>query len=195
MWPCAQEPRLRRDQVFETLTEIFGYRVECERYDDRGAEESCDRSWLADLLLAGRQQRTGCAARVPAVREAIVKRLNELSAIGVVSSAACGGDLLALEAASSARIPTRIVLPFAADKFRKTSVIDRPDPAYWGPALRSADCSCPVTGRRAHRTHGARGVCLGKPRYFARSTILGRKLAAERPAAPAGSAGMERNSA
>ena len=38
----------------------------------------------------------------------------------------------ALDAAGSANVPVRIVLPFAAGKFRETSVVDRPDPAYWG---------------------------------------------------------------
>ncbi len=71
-------------------------------------------------------------AQVSTVREAIGRRLAELSAVGLVASAACGADLLALDAAGSANVPVRIVLPFAAGKFRETSVVDRPDPAYWG---------------------------------------------------------------
>lgn len=49
----------------------------------------------------------------------------------LVSSAACGTDLIALEAAAALRIPFRIVLPFAPERFRASSVTDRP--GDWGP--------------------------------------------------------------
>ena len=71
-------------------------------------------------------------ASAPAVRAAIVERLVALRPSGLVCSAACGADLLALEAASNAGIPCRIVLPFSAGRFRKTSVTDRAEPDYWG---------------------------------------------------------------
>jgi hypothetical protein len=48
----------------------------------------------------------------------------------VVCSAACGTDLLALEAAGTLGIRRRIVLPYAPDRFRTTSVVDRP--GDWG---------------------------------------------------------------
>jgi hypothetical protein len=48
----------------------------------------------------------------------------------LVCSAACGADILALEAAEKACIPTTIVLPFDHVLFRKLSVSDRP--GDWG---------------------------------------------------------------
>jgi hypothetical protein len=49
----------------------------------------------------------------------------------VVSSAACGADLLALSVAGQVGIRRRVILPFGRDKFRETSVVDRP--GDWGP--------------------------------------------------------------
>jgi hypothetical protein len=65
------------------------------------------------------------------VREAITSVLTARSVSAVVSSAACGADLLALDAARALGIRRRLVLPFAADRFRRTSVVDRP--GDWGP--------------------------------------------------------------
>jgi hypothetical protein len=48
----------------------------------------------------------------------------------LVCSAACGADLLALEAADHLGIKCRVVLPFPPERFRKVSVIDRP--GNWG---------------------------------------------------------------
>jgi hypothetical protein len=48
----------------------------------------------------------------------------------LVSSAACGADLIGLDVAEERRIRTRIVLPFAPDIFRARSVDDRP--GEWG---------------------------------------------------------------
>ena len=67
-----------------------------------------------------------------AVRAALLRTLKNTSALLVVCSAACGADLLALDIASVMGIRARIVLPFAPDVFRETSVVDRPHPAYWG---------------------------------------------------------------
>jgi hypothetical protein len=44
----------------------------------------------------------------------------------LVSSAACGADLLAQKAARELGIERHIILPFGRGKFRKTSVTDRP---------------------------------------------------------------------
>ena len=49
----------------------------------------------------------------------------------IISSAACGADLLALEAASALGIPRRVILPYSVERFRATSVVDRP--GDWGP--------------------------------------------------------------
>jgi hypothetical protein len=67
-----------------------------------------------------------------AVRAAFARTLENAAAMLVVASAACGSDLLALDAASVLGIRTRIILPFAPDVFRETSVVDRPYHAYWG---------------------------------------------------------------
>jgi hypothetical protein len=67
-----------------------------------------------------------------AVRAALSRTLENAAAMLVVASAACGSDLLALDAASVLGIRTRIILPFAPDVFRETSVVDRPQPVYWG---------------------------------------------------------------
>lgn len=48
----------------------------------------------------------------------------------LVSSAACGVDLLAQKAARELGIERHIILPFEREKFRKTSVTDRP--GDWG---------------------------------------------------------------
>lgn len=48
----------------------------------------------------------------------------------LVSSAACGADLLALSEAGAAGMRRRVVLPFEPEKFRAISVTDRP--GDWG---------------------------------------------------------------
>jgi hypothetical protein len=68
---------------------------------------------------------------VDVVRERILRALSELHATILVCSAACGADLLALEAAETLGARRRIVLPFDAPVFRETSVVDRP--GDWGP--------------------------------------------------------------
>ena len=62
----------------------------------------------------------------------IADRLRRTRAVALVCSAACGADLIALETAQQMGLPTRIVLPFSATRFRETSVVDRPHPDFWG---------------------------------------------------------------
>ena len=50
----------------------------------------------------------------------------------LVSSAACGADLLAQKAARDLGIERHIILPFERKRFRKTSVTDRPPGSAWG---------------------------------------------------------------
>ena len=69
--------------------------------------------------------------RVPAVRQRLVDMLAAEQAAVLVCSAACGADLVALAAAERLGLRRRIVLPFAAERFRTTSVTDRP--GDWGP--------------------------------------------------------------
>jgi hypothetical protein len=60
------------------------------------------------------------------VRERLRWFLQERRAAVLVCSAACGADLLALEAALILGLRRRIVLPSEPECFRETSVIDRP---------------------------------------------------------------------
>lgn len=72
----------------------------------------------------------------PAVGERIEAFLVRHRAQALVSAAACGADLLALEAAGALGLRRVVVLPFAADRFRVESVIDRPGgEARWGSAF------------------------------------------------------------
>jgi hypothetical protein len=57
--------------------------------------------------------------------------LKENGATMLVSSAACGADLLALSEAGQLAIRRRVILPFDRKRFRETSVTDRP--GEWGP--------------------------------------------------------------
>ncbi|MGC2635643.1 MAG: hypothetical protein WA294_00590 [Acidobacteriaceae bacterium] len=102
------------------------------------------------VALSGRRIDAPDAARpafplenVDAVRGRILRVLGELSVTILVCSAACGADLLALEAAESLGARRRIVLPFDARLFRQTSVVDRP--GEWGQAfdrsVRAAEAS------------------------------------------------------
>jgi hypothetical protein len=89
------------------------------------------------ITLAGRRIDAPNApiARFPLEQSAIVHRriqkfLQDHQASALVSSAACGADLLALDAAGQLGIRRRIILSFEPERFRSTSVIDRP--GDWG---------------------------------------------------------------
>jgi hypothetical protein len=68
--------------------------------------------------------------RCPEVAALIRDALIEVRAQVLVSSAACGADLLALDAAGVLGIRRRVILPFDAATFRVHSVTDRP--GDWG---------------------------------------------------------------
>ena len=68
---------------------------------------------------------------VQEVGRRICEALYKMHAVALVCSAACGADLVALEQAKQLGLRRRIVLPFAPEKFRETSVVDRP--GDWGP--------------------------------------------------------------
>jgi hypothetical protein len=69
-------------------------------------------------------------ARVPLVRQQLRDLFAKTRASMLVCSAACGADLTALEAAEMLGLRRRIVLPFSVERFRETSVTDRP--GDWG---------------------------------------------------------------
>jgi hypothetical protein len=68
---------------------------------------------------------------VPLVRKRVAEALVAERAVALVCSAACGADLIALEEAERLGLRRRIVLPFAPERFRVSSVVDRP--GEWGP--------------------------------------------------------------
>lgn len=63
--------------------------------------------------------------QVDRVREELRALFQDRGVSALVSSAACGADLLALDAARSLGIRFRIVLPFNRRRFKETSVVDR----------------------------------------------------------------------
>src|ERR671936_863361 len=90
------------------------------------------------IALAGRRIDAASAspARFPGenigmVAEALQRLFRTEGATAVVSSAACGADLIALREAGALKLRRRVVLPFAAASFRGSSVTDRP--GEWGP--------------------------------------------------------------
>jgi hypothetical protein len=64
------------------------------------------------------------------VRERIRALLVAQGARALISSAACGADLLALSEAGNLGVRRIVVLPFGRERFRATSVTDRP--GEWG---------------------------------------------------------------
>jgi hypothetical protein len=59
---------------------------------------------------------------VPMVVAELRALIRQLDPIAIVSSAACGADLLAQQIAGELRIRRRVVLPFETERFRETSV-------------------------------------------------------------------------
>ncbi len=70
----------------------------------------------------------------PGNESAVAQRIRNLlvgtACQAVVSAAACGADILLLESAGKLGLKRRVVLPFARDRFRTTSVADRGE--AWG---------------------------------------------------------------
>lgn len=89
------------------------------------------------IALAGRRPDppNADARRFPiehigAVEEKLRNLLVTSTATALVSSAACGADLLALVEAGALNLRRRVLLPFERERFRGTSVVDRP--GEWG---------------------------------------------------------------
>lgn len=70
------------------------------------------------------------SANIQQVRKRISDWFTRNDVHTLVSSAACGADLLALAVALELGIQTHIVLPFPRDQFRVSSVVDRGE--HWG---------------------------------------------------------------
>lgn len=94
------------------------------------------------VALAGRRVDASGApprfpqANIPTIKRAIEEKFRGLSAVALVSAAACGADLLAIEVAAALGLRFRIVLPSAPARFRNTSVVDRG--SEWGPVFDTA---------------------------------------------------------
>jgi hypothetical protein len=67
---------------------------------------------------------------VACVKDEVRRMLQSQQVTAVVSSAACGADLIVLSEAGSLGLRRRVVLPFEPKRFRETSVVDRP--GDWG---------------------------------------------------------------
>ncbi len=92
------------------------------------------------VALAGRRvDAAGAATRrfpadnVAAVADRLRAAFETHAARALVSSAACGADLVALRVARELGIRRVVVLPFPPPVFRERSVVDRP--GDWGPAF------------------------------------------------------------
>jgi hypothetical protein len=84
--------------------------------------------------------------QVPRVERELHRLFDEIGVAVLVTSAACGADLLALKVADAMNIPTRIILPFGAAQFKETSVLDRPNPGYWGELFDNAIAAARAKG-------------------------------------------------
>ena len=69
-------------------------------------------------------------SNIETVRTRVRAVLQEKGATALVSSAACGADLIALSEAGQLGLRRRVILPFERARFRETSVTDRP--GDWG---------------------------------------------------------------
>jgi hypothetical protein len=105
--------------------------------DRESAQGSPDGAEGAVIALAGRRTDApdSAAVRFPLeavsqVRSSIRDCLEREHAVALVSSAAAGADLLAQDVAAELGLRRCVVLPFAAARFRDTSVIDRS--GFWG---------------------------------------------------------------
>lgn len=70
-------------------------------------------------------------ANVDVVRSRVRTLLRESLATVLVSSAACGADLIGLSEAGALDLRRRVILPFGRERFRESSVVDRA--GDWGP--------------------------------------------------------------
>jgi hypothetical protein len=68
----------------------------------------------------------------PKVERELRRLFEEIGISVLIASAACGADLLTLKVAGELGIPVQIILPISLDRFKATSVLDRPHPDYWG---------------------------------------------------------------
>ena len=90
------------------------------------------------IVAAGRRVDAADAAterfpqrNVPDVRAKLEDFLKQQTPSAIVSSGACGADLLVLQAVANDRVQRYVLLPSSPEEFRESSVTDRP--GDWGP--------------------------------------------------------------
>ena len=81
---------------------------------------------------------------VTVVRRRIAYAFVQERGSALVCSAACGACLIALDEAERLGLRRRIVLPFLPERFRETSVVDRP--GNWGPCFDHHVATASATG-------------------------------------------------
>lgn len=125
------------------------------------------------VALAGRRiDAEGAPVRfplkqAPSVKGRLTRLLRALQPDALICSAACGADLLALEAAAALNIPVTIVLPFTPERFRETSVVDRP--GDWGRRF-DAVMKRAANGATADRIHVIEQPARGDDDVYAAAT-------------------------
>ena len=119
-------------------------------------------------------------ASVPLVRDRLAALFEREAATALVASAACGADLVALTVAGARGMRRRVVLPFGRERFRATSVTDRP--GDWGPVYdgilseldpAGAVVTLPGSGEGAEAYRAANEAILGEAAAMARQSGAG----------------------
>jgi hypothetical protein len=90
------------------------------------------------------------------VRARLLATLRDRSVRALVTSAACGVDLLGLDAACEAGAARHVVLPFDRVRFRETSVVDRP--GDWGALFDAVVRDVEAAGALTELSHRAEGT-------------------------------------
>ena len=125
-------------------------------------------------LTAGGREAPPAVERFPAenatrVGAEIARVLEALGARWLVSAAACGADILALEAAAGLGLRRRVVLPAPPAVFRESSVIDRP--GDWGTRYDRIIAAVTLTGDLVLHTPPCAGLD-DLPVYFAANLAI-----------------------
>ena len=87
------------------------------------------------------------------VRAQLLATLRDRHVRALVTAAACGVDLLGLDAAGALGVARHVVLPFDRIRFRRTSVVDRP--GDWGPLYDTVLREVEAAGSLTELAYGA----------------------------------------
>jgi hypothetical protein len=133
--------------------------------------------WPPDRSGTGREARRFPFEQVPKVERELHQLSEEIGISILVTSAACGANLVALKVAGAMNIPARIILPFSAARFKETSVLDRPRPGYWGELFGNAIAAARASGGVVElsgdpRSHGAYSAMFKAGADAAESALL-----------------------